>query len=235
MASLTRSKAGAGASTRNKADIVAVIGASGTGKSSYIKRDLLRNFARLIVWSPLEETDDYAGFCGGVVVRGKITELVAQVKAGAKAIVYVPTGDDAAVKKQFDMFCRVVWELDGSTVLVEELSRVTMASWSPPAWRNLSTAGRHKGLTIIGVSQRPANIDKDFLGNCTEIRCYRVNYDRDAAVMADALGLSTAYERGSKGQAVAVKPQKQLRDLPNFHFFHKNPDLSVRQGVNKSL
>jgi hypothetical protein len=27
----------------------------------------------------------------------------------------------------------------------------------------------------------------------------------------------------------------QIRQLPNFHFFHKNPDLSVRQGVNESL
>lgn len=221
--------------TKNKADIHAVIGASGTGKSSYIKGELLRSYSRLLVWSPLERTDNYAGFCQGVVVTGKISELVAQVKAGAKAIVYVPTGKDSEVKTQFDRFCRIVWEMEGATVLVEELSRVTMASWSPPAWKNLSTAGRHQGLTIIGTSQRPATIDKDFLGNCTQVRCYRVNYDNDAKVMADTLGLQTVYEPGTGGKAVAVKAQKQLRDLPNFHFFHKNPDLSVRQGVNKRL
>lgn len=147
----------------------------------------------------------------------------------------MPTGSDAEVKTQFDRFCRIVWELNGATVLVEELSRVTMASWSPPAWKNLSTAGRHQGLTIIGTSQRPATIDKDFLGNCTEIRCYRVNYDNDAKVMADSLGLQTEYEPGAGGKSVAVKPLQQIRTLPNFHFIHKNPDLSTRRGVNKSL
>lgn len=231
---MTRSKA-AGGGTRNKADIIAVIGASGTGKSSYIKGELLKRYKRLLIWSPLEKTDNYAGFCGGVVVTGKISELVAQVKAGTREIVYVPTGTDNEVKTQFDRFCRIVWELEGATVLVEELSRVTMASWAPPAWKNLSTAGRHQGLTIIGTSQRPANIDKDFMGNCSEIRCYRVNYDSDAKVMADALGMETTYEEGPGGRAKAVKPMTTLRKLPNFHFFHKNPDLSLREGVNKSL
>ena len=103
------------AGTKNKADIIAVIGASGTGKSSYIKGELLRKYLRLLVWSPLEKTDDYAGFCKGVVVTGKISELVAQVKSGARAIVYVPTGSDAEVKTQFDRFCRIVWELNGAS------------------------------------------------------------------------------------------------------------------------
>jgi hypothetical protein len=223
-----------GQGTRNKADIIAVIGASGTGKSSYIKGELLRKYKRLLIWSPLEKTDQYAAFCGGTVTS-KITELIALVKAGTKAIVFVPTGNDAAVKKQFDLFCRVVWEIEGAHVLIEELSRVTMPSWAPPAWKNLSTAGRHQGLTIIGTSQRPANIDKDFLGNCTEVRCYRVNYDTDAKVMADSLGLETVYEPAQGGRAQAIKPAKRLRLLPDFHYFHKNPDLSVRQGVNKSL
>ncbi|MES2367205.1 MAG: hypothetical protein V4563_15110 [Pseudomonadota bacterium] len=221
--------------TKNKADIIAVIGASGTGKSSYIKGKLLKKYKRLLIWSPLEKTDNYAEFCGGVVVTGKITGLVAEIKKKTKAIIYVPTGNDAEVKKQFDFFCRVVWELEGCTVLVEELSRVTMASWSPQAWKNLSTAGRHQGLTIIGTSQRPATIDKDFLGNCTEIRCYRVNYDNDAKVMADSLGLQAEYETAEGGKTVAVKPLDQIRKLPNFHFFHKNPDLSVHRGVNDAL
>lgn len=223
------------AGTANSAKIHAVIGASGTGKSSYIKKKLLRKYKRLLIWSPLEETDNYAEFCKGVLVRGNIAELVKQIKAKAKAIVYMPTGDDKEVKRQFDLFCRIVWECIGATVLVEELSRVTMPSWSPPAWRNLSTAGRHRGLTLIGVSQRPANIDKDFLGNCTEIRCYRVNYDNDAKVMADALGIRDTWDGSASGKAQRVKGMDQIRALPNFHFFHKNPDLSVVSGINDAL
>lgn len=223
--------------SRNDAKIIAVIGASGTGKSSFLKGEVLKKLKKLLVWSPLEKTDNYGQFIGGEVITGQITKVVEAIKAGKTKIVYVPIGDAKAVKKQFDLFCRVAWELDGWGILVEELSRVTMPSWSPPAWKNLSTAGRHQGLTLIGISQRPAQIDKDFLGNCTEIRCYRVNYNADAKVMADSLGLQTEYRPDPKrgGAAMPVKPMQQIRELPNFHFFHKNPDLSLRRGVNKSL
>lgn len=224
------------AGTKNKAKIHAVIGASGTGKSSYIKKELLRNYSQLLVWSPLEDTDDYATFCGGIVVR-KITDLVAAVKEGARAIVYWPSaGPDKALKQQFDLFCRVVFECKGAHVLVEELSQVTMPSWAPPAWKKLSTAGRHRGLTLIGVSQRPANIDKDFLGNCTEVRCYRVNYDADAKVMADSLGIQDTFEpTGPGGRPQRKKAMFQVRELPDFNFFHKNPDRTLRRGVNARL
>lgn len=224
--------------TKNDAKIHAVIGASGMGKSSYIKDDLLKPAMKggggLLIWSPLEKTDNYAGFCRGVKVE-KITDMVAQLKAGARAIVYVPSGPDKAVKQQFDLFCRIAWELEGWTILVEELSRVTMPSWSPPAWRNLSTAGRHQGLTLIGVTQRPANVDKDFLGNCSEIRCYRVNYDNDAKVMADALGVPDEWRpTGPGGRPQRVKGMKLIRELPKYEFFHKNPDLSLSRGVNRA-
>lgn len=231
---MTRPNVRASAGTRNKANIVAVIGASGTGKSSYIKGELLRDFERLYAWSPLEKTDKYAEFCGGVKVE-KITDLIANIKAGTRAVVYVPSGTDAARKKQFDQFCRIMWECNGATVLVEELSHVTMPSWAPPAWKQLSTGGRHQGLSIIGVSQRPANIDKDFLGNCTEVRCYRVNYENDAKTMAGALRLPKEHEINSKGQAVVKKPMDMIMDLPDFHFFHRNADRTVLRGVNKSL
>lgn len=222
--------------TANDAKIIAVIGASGVGKSSFIKADLLkpamRSSAGLLIWSPLEKTDNYAGFCRGVTVR-KVSDLVQAIKAGKRAVVYVPSGDDKSVKRQFDLFCRIAWELTGWTILVEELSRVTMPSWSPPAWRNLSTAGRHQGLTLIGVTQRPANVDKDFLGNCSEIRCYRVNYDNDAKVMADALGLEDEWRpTGPGGRAQRHKAMKIIRELPKYEFFHKNPDLSIRRGIN---
>lgn len=223
------------AGTKNRANITAVIGASGTGKSSFIKGELLKKYSRLFVWSPLEETDDYRSFCNGVVAT-RMTEFVNAVKNGERAVVFVPSGTAANVKTQFDQFCRVVWLVPGAHVLVEELSQVTMPSWAPPAWKKLSSAGRHKGLVIIGASQRPASIDKDFLGNCTEVRCYRVNYDADAKVMADSLNLPTVYETDPQTKKPkAIKGMDQIRKLPNFNFFHKNPDLSIRRGVNKSL
>jgi hypothetical protein len=95
--------------------------------------------------------------------------------------------------------------MTGAAVIVEELSRVTTASYAPPSWKNLSTAGRHQGLTLVGACQRPSQVDKDFFGNCTEIRCFRVNYENDAKTMA---------------QVLRVKPG-DLLELPDLHYIHR--------------
>ncbi|KWF26607.1 hypothetical protein [Burkholderia pseudomultivorans] len=200
-------------STANNARIIAVIGASGNGKGVYVKERLRRWRGPILVWSPLERTDDYAGVIGGKRVES-VAELVAAIKRGETRVVLVPGGDAKAVKTTFDRFCRVAWELRGWCVVVEELSRVTMASWAPPAWKNLSTAGRHQGLEIIGTSQRPAQIDKDFLGNCSEIRCYGLVYPDDAKAMGGAMRI----------------PPDELLDLPQFHYRHRD----VRAKTNVS-
>lgn len=195
------------AGIHNSADIIGVVGASSMGKGIYVKDYLRRQSKRrpMAIWSPLEETDDYAAVIGGRKVD-TIAALVAAIKAGETRLVFIPSEKPKELKEQFDRFCRVVWQLAGWLVVVEELSNVTMASWAPPAWKKLSTAGRHKGLTIIGTSQRPAHVDKDFFGNCTELRCYRVGYKNDAVAMADVMLISNP---------------KELLDLPQFHYVHR--------------
>ncbi len=199
----------------SNAQIVAVIGASGQGKGVYIKQRLQAGrWPAVLVWSPLEETDGYAQVIGGQVVTG-IKALTDALMAGKRRLVLAPGGD---MKEQFSDFCRVAWACAGACVVVEELSQVTTPSWAPPAWKKLSTAGRHKGLTLIGASQRPAQVDKDFLGNCTEIRCYGLRYESDARVMGGVLRVDAG----------------ELLDLPQFHYRHRTMnDRKTEAGVVK--
>jgi hypothetical protein len=200
----------------NKARIIAVVGASGTGKGRYIKTELLSTFrAPVIVWSPLEKSDDYAGVLG-VKAVADLAGVVAAWRAG-KSVVYLPPVNPKAIAEMFSLFCRLVWNMPGAVVLVEELSRVTTPSYAPPAWRDLSTAGRHQGLTLIGTCQRPAQVDKDFFGNCTEIRCLRVNYENDARVMAGVMRM----------------PWAGLLELPDFAYVHRY--LGERRNVSGVL
>ncbi len=59
--------------------------------------------------------------------------------------------------------------------------------------------GRHRGLRVIGASQRPASIDKDFLGNCTTIHTGRLAYHEDVRAVAKAMG-------GDEAGIAALKP-----------------------------
>lgn len=196
----------------NKARIIAVVGASGTGKGRYIKTELLPTFrGPVIAWSPLEKSDNYAAVMG-VPAVADLGSVVAAWRAG-KSSVFVPPVNPKAIAETFSLFCRAAWHMPGAVILVEELSRVTTPSYAPPAWRDLSTAGRHQGLTLIGTCQRPAQVDKDFFGNCTEIRCLRVNYENDARVMSGVLRIDPA----------------QLLDLPDFAYAHRY--LGERRNV----
>lgn len=48
--------------------------------------------------------------------------------------------------------------------------------------------GRRKGLKVCGLSERPASIDKDFLGNCTAFHTGRLAYPEDVKAVSKALG-----------------------------------------------
>ncbi len=169
----------------------------------YCKARLLVPCSALtLVWSPLERTDRYAELLGARPLSS-IPAMVDLIKAGEKNVVYVPGPDRFA--EQFDFFCRIAWECERARVLIEELSRVTYPSWAPPAWRNLSTAGAHQHLELIATAQAPSLIDKVFLNNCSEVRCYRLNSEDDARRMSKLLQV----------------PYAELMDLPRFHYRHR--------------
>jgi hypothetical protein len=93
---------------------------------------------------------------------------------------------------QFERFCRALLEVGNATILVEELSMVTRANYAPESWRAMCLTGREyktsagvaSQLRIVATAQRPAQIDKDFLDNCTLIHCGRLNPGQGAKTIA---------------------------------------------------
>lgn len=165
------------------ADIRAVLGASGTGKSHYVKGEIGKN-RRVIVWDMEEEYSD--------LVAIPLGEIPSTLAGKSFRVRYIPSHEEAKRRMQFDAFCRIIlqsMEKIGGTVLVivEELRFVTSANRSTDAWAGLTVRGRKRGIKIIGTSQRPAQIDKDFLGQCNLIRCGALTYPPDRAAVAGAI------------------------------------------------
>jgi hypothetical protein len=211
--------------TQNHARIIAVVGKSGSGKGLCVKGEIIKQWrGAILVWSPLESTDDYTAVIRGIICAS-IEQVVSAIKKGHKRIVLEPgqnvpsgTKPENWLKTQFDRFCRISWELSGWMIVVEELSRVTQASWSPAAWKNICTAGRHRGLTVVGTCQRPAQVDKDFFGNCSEIRCYKVGFIADAKAMADVMFCDF----------------REILSLERLHYIHRDVDDNQnRAGIAK--
>lgn len=172
-------------SVKNKPNIEAYVGASGSGKGVSINRRLAElQPARMILWDPRAE---YAKHARAV---SSLADLVGDVKragaAGPIRVRFVP-GGATKLEDAFAIVCRLAFAAGNLVFVAEELSDVTRPSWSPPAWRRVCTQGRHAGLHVLGATQRPALIDKTFLANCTRVRCFQLGYDSDIKAMAAEL------------------------------------------------
>lgn len=169
--------------SKNQASIVAVMGASGSGKSAWIKRELARTApARLMIWDPQHEYSQFGGVCTSL--KACLEAVQAAQARGRFALVYQGHGID---QRQFDAFCRIAYAAGNCTLVVEELAFVTRPERAPAGWASCTLRGRHRGLRIYGASQRPASIDKHFFGNATLIHAGRLNFEADVKTLANVL------------------------------------------------
>lgn len=174
-----------GTNQSNDAEIIAVIGATGSGKGVYIKNYALKKSdRRLIIWDYMRE---YGPFVD--LATANLQTVIQGMKNPAFRIAFQPSFDDKIRARQFDLFCRAVYAAGNCRCVIEELSFVTQPSFSPPGWKMLTSIGRHRGLRLIGASQRPAQVDKAFWSNATELHCGFLNYEDDQKTMAKAIGV----------------------------------------------
>ncbi len=106
------------------------------------------------------------------------------------------------------------------TLVAEELNAVCDGGVSrSPGWRKVINQGRTQGLTVYALSQRPALIDKDTLGNASLTRCGRLNWEPDAKLMA---------------KMMRCRPD-DLLDMPKFHFIAKADTGEITQGIGQRV
>jgi hypothetical protein len=177
-------------STKNEPKIEAFIGASGSGKGVSINRRLAElKPERLLIWDP---RDEYGKLAPAYSSLSQLVGAFKHAKAGKIRARFVPAADVKKLADPFAFVCQLAFKAGNIVFLAEELSDVTTASHAPAAWRQVITQGRHQGLHVMGAAQRPAVIDKTFLGNCTYIRCFGLRYREDRRAMAAALDVPEA-------------------------------------------
>lgn len=167
-----------------QACIVAAFGATGTGKTTFIKNYLAKCRAPVLIFDPKHE------YLGGI----ESCELVFLQSAGTRARSILRPSFDADLRvRQFDRFCAAALDVarskGGVTVLADELHLVSMPGRAPRYWRELIETGRALGVTVLCASIRPAAIDKSLWSNATHIRCGRLNNEDDCKTVANSLNV----------------------------------------------
>ena len=166
---------------RRQSCIRLVCGATGAGKSEYVKR-AVRRLDRVLVW---DMEDEYAAENMARVTR--LRDLIDEVRGSPAArVAYV------APAARFGDWARVALAWGECTAVAEELASVTHPGKAPEGWGDLIRRGRKRAIRLIGVTQRPAEADKTIVGNASVIRCGMLWRVRDAAYMADEMGVPVA-------------------------------------------
>jgi len=194
--------------------MIAAVGGRGTGKSAWVRQLLEKEKPpRLVVWDLVGEHD----WAGPAAITPEQWGAAIKSMAARRFVVRIqPPGDDERRATLFDAVCRACRNARDMTLYAEELAFVTRPSSAPPGWRELCLLGRHAGVSIIGTSQRPAQVDKEFWGNLDLIHAGRQTSERDARTMGSLLGV----------------PWQDLQRLPDLHWLERTPaDMAARSGV----
>lgn len=131
--------------------VALVLGQRGSGKS-YLARNLIQEAKRLIIYDTLGEYDT------GINIEnlGEFKEFFLKTYQGNFKICYQPVKPSA----DFDDVCDIVYECGDLTFLVEEIDTFCSAQEISESFANIIQRGRHRDITLIGVSQRPFGIPR---------------------------------------------------------------------------
>ena len=173
------------------ASIVGIFGASGSGKSAYVKQQLSPavwpRSASVLVFDPGREYHN-------AIIFDEESKLYGALNSGVLSAVFRPSMDAATRARQFSRFCSaglaVAQARGRCLVVVDELHLMTDSGNAPAGWQELVMTGRKFGVSIIAASIRPAAIDKAFWTNCTLVRCGRLLFADDQKTVGRALGVN---------------------------------------------
>ncbi|MCG8696312.1 MAG: hypothetical protein MI806_34265 [Minwuiales bacterium] len=202
-----------------------ITGRRGSGKTTQVQQRL-RGRRRIVVFDPVDEYGRDHRFGRADTLRGVLKRLKAGWSRGFK-IAYVPRGDPVKALHGLSM---VIWQAqqpyaDGRdrrkiTLVAEELNLGFPATQLPKdlgGFRLLTLQGRHRGVEIVGVTQRPAEISATFRGQVSDTWVFPLGEEIDIQRVLKQIGR---------------KHETVLRHLRDHHFikysggqvtFGKNP------------
>jgi hypothetical protein len=209
------------------AKLTFVTGRRGSGKSTLTKR-LIHGRPRVVVFDPRDEYASEARMHRVHSFRG----LVDEMSAGwpAFTVAYVPPAGREA--EALHGVCSILWAVQAPyevgrdrqklTLVVEEMD-LSFPSRALPAELNgmmrTVNQGRHAGIEVMGVSQRPALVSATFRGNCAATYVFPLSFADDRTEILRLIG------REHEAALTALAPHSYIYIEDGKVSLGKNPSL----------
>jgi energy-coupling factor transporter ATP-binding protein EcfA2 len=164
--------------------IILVIGKRGSGKS-YLVKKLIENETRLLVYDVMSESNPpYFGVTFLTEEKNQFTWFWRQFYKRDFRLVYRPINP----KAEIDWIAQCVFALGNMTFVCEEIDSFCTSYDMPESFRYIVQRGRHKNITLIGVTPAPFGINRDLTRQAKEIYVFNTNEPRDIQYLKDLLG-----------------------------------------------
>jgi hypothetical protein len=180
--------------------ILCIFGHKGYGKSYLTKNRLLGHWSRLLVFDTQREYSD------GLIVRDPVACLDWLLKKDPKRfrIIARPQTDWAV-----SVFLKLAWILEDLLVVCEEVDLFTSAQRIHPDLSRLVKYGRHRGIDLIAIARRPAEISRHLTAQADLVLSFRQEEPRDLEYFA-----KISKENSEALQTLKVGEYKILRKAP---------------------
>ena len=175
---------------------MAIFGKSGSGKSHHAKK-LVADLDRVVAFDPEEEYGELPGFMEVTSLK-VLRDTLEDCWDGSFKLAYVPKDLQEEVElhrvslliERLGEAFRIGKHDKKSTLVVDELNLSFPLNPKPACqgFARLCSKGRKRGINLIGITQRPAEVATRFRGNLDRIDCFRLSLPNDWAVVRETMG-----------------------------------------------
>ncbi len=181
----------------SEAKRMVVAGKSGSGKT-YFTKEIVKNMDRIIIFDPEEEYSDLKGFLE-VTTLQKVYDILYDNWDTTFKVAYVPpAGFEMEKLHEISLIIEAVGEAfkagkikETMLFVVDELNLsfpLTINTVKYFGFAKLASRGRKRGISLIGATQRLAEVATRFRGNIDRVAIFEMAQKMDIEAAAKMVG-----------------------------------------------
>lgn len=193
-----------------------VYGKSGSGKTHLVKNKFLGICDRVVIFDPEEDYVDEKGFQTVETLAG-LLEILQDCWDSPFKVAFIP--DSGMEEKQLHEVSCLIERLQEPykrgenerkiLLVVDELNLSFPLNYRPElsGFARLCSRGRKRGINIIGITQRPAEVATRLRGNIDRLIAFNFSLPNDLKVIRETCGLDaeTAVQQLQEFQYMAFE------------------------------
>lgn len=195
-------------------DCILVMGRRGCGKSFLAKR-LQTIWPRRVIVDSLNE---YSGKNVAFNFQEFSEKLIKLKSENSKKfeLIFQFNPENENSESEFNELLRLCYYFSNIQIVIEEVQLYSSPHYLPKWLKNCLLIGRHRNLSVLCTSQRPGEVNKTILSQCSHIFCGNIIEGNDLKYISSFLNLEA----------------KKLVNLPDRKFIYFSRE-GIREISNK--